>query len=161
MAHLHTFACRRIKPSFIMNWSGSLGDKIGWWTLQCTIQAWCRGFQSFQSCLRFLETHVAYVPGSKLPLFPYNRGQTHQPNSRGLYTHYKDSYSKVGWPSPILRFLTMAHMKIASLLEQPVSCGSPLWGCISPLASDCAPRPEAWKLSLRAKGRGGKHGWER
>ena len=32
--------------------------------------------------------------GSKLPLFPYNRG--HQPNSRGLYTHYKDSLLK-GW----------------------------------------------------------------
>ena len=31
------------------------------------------------------------VPGSKLPLFPYNRGWETQPNSRGLYTHYKDS----------------------------------------------------------------------
>ena len=25
----------------------------------------------------------------------------HQPNSWGLYTHYKDSLLKVGWPSPI------------------------------------------------------------
>ena len=33
-----------------------------------------------------------FVPGSKLPLFPHNRGKTHQPNSRGLYTHHKDSY---------------------------------------------------------------------
>ena len=24
--------------------------------------------------------------------FPYNRGWENQPNSRGLYTHYKDSY---------------------------------------------------------------------
>ena len=38
-------------------------------------------------------------------------GDGHQPNSRGLYTHYKDSYQKVGWPSPILRLLTMAHLK--------------------------------------------------
>ena len=29
--------------------------------------------------------------GSKLPLFPYNRGWETQPNSRGLYTHYRDS----------------------------------------------------------------------
>ena len=28
----------------------------------------------------------------QLPLFPYNRGWETQPNSRGLYTHYKDSY---------------------------------------------------------------------
>ena len=27
-------------------------------------------------------------------------GDGHQPNSRGLYTHYKDSLLKVGWPSP-------------------------------------------------------------
>ena len=27
-------------------------------------------------------------------------GDGHQPNSRGLYTHYKDSQLKVGWPSP-------------------------------------------------------------
>ena len=39
--------------------------------------------------------------GSKLPLFPYNRGWETQPNSRGLYTHYKDSLLKVGFfPSP-------------------------------------------------------------
>ena len=28
----------------------------------------------------------------QLPLFPYNRGWETQPNSRGLNTHYKDSY---------------------------------------------------------------------
>ena len=31
---------------------------------------------------------ITYVPGSKLPLFPYIIGDGHQPNSRGLYTHY-------------------------------------------------------------------------
>ena len=31
-----------------------------------------------------------YVLGSKLPLFLII-GDGHQPNSRGLYTHYKDS----------------------------------------------------------------------
>ncbi len=35
-----------------------------------------------------------YVPGSKLPLFPDNRGWETQPNSRDLYTHYKDSYER-------------------------------------------------------------------
>ena len=47
--------------------------------------------------LFFLEP---YVPGSKLPLFPYNRGWETQPNSRGLYTHYKDFVIK-GGRSPI------------------------------------------------------------
>ena len=49
---------------------------------------------------------------SKLQLFPYNRGWETQPNSRGLYTHYKDSVIK-GGRSPIrkkTRLLTMAHM---------------------------------------------------
>ena len=37
-----------------------------------------------------------------LPVFPYNRGWANQPNTRGLYTHYKDSLLKVGGlPSPI------------------------------------------------------------
>ncbi len=48
-----------------------------------------------------LQQKSGYVPGSKLPLFPYLIGDGHQPNSRGLYTHYKDSLLKVGWPSPI------------------------------------------------------------
>ena len=38
------------------------------------------------------DFQVPSVPGSKLPLFPYSRGWETQPNSRGLYTHYKDSY---------------------------------------------------------------------
>ena len=34
----------------------------------------------------------------QLPIFPYNRWRDGiQPNSRGLYTHYKDSLLKVGW----------------------------------------------------------------
>ena len=33
-----------------------------------------------------------FVLGSKLPLIPYMVGDGHQPNSRGLYTHYNDSY---------------------------------------------------------------------
>ena len=40
-------------------------------------------------------------------------GDGHQPNSRGLYTHYKDSLLKVGGlPSPIQGVLTLAHMLI-------------------------------------------------
>ena len=38
---------------------------------------------------------LAYVMGSKLPLFSYGR-DGHQPYSRALYTHYKDSLLKVG-----------------------------------------------------------------
>ena len=34
------------------------------------------------------------VPGSKLPLFPYNRGWSSTQVRRGLYTHYKDSIMK-------------------------------------------------------------------
>ena len=36
-----------------------------------------------------------YMLGSKLPFFSYGR-DGHQPYSRGLYTHYKDSLLKVG-----------------------------------------------------------------
>ena len=40
------------------------------------------------------------MPGSKLPLF-HIIGDGHQPNSRGLYTHYKDSYCSGGiFPIP-------------------------------------------------------------
>ena len=31
----------------------------------------------------------------------YVIGDSHQPNSTGVYTHYKDSLSRVGWPFPI------------------------------------------------------------
>ena len=37
----------------------------------------------------------------QLPLLPDNGGWENQPKSRGLYTHYRDSLLKVGWPSPI------------------------------------------------------------
>ena len=45
-------------------------------------------------------SHCSYVLGSKLALF-HVIGDGHQPNSRGLYTYYKDSLLKVRWPSPI------------------------------------------------------------
>ena len=38
-----------------------------------------------------LNSHYFHIIGDKLI----------NPNSRGLYTHYKDSLLKVGWPSPI------------------------------------------------------------
>ena len=47
-----------------------------------------------------MQNIESYVPGSKLPLFPYNRGWETQRNSRGLYIHYKDSVIK-GGRSPI------------------------------------------------------------
>ena len=48
--------------------------------------------------LRVSESKFPYVLGSKLTLFPYIIGDGHQPNSRGLYTHYKHSLLKVGDP---------------------------------------------------------------
>ena len=56
--------------------------------------------------------------GSKLPLFPYNRGWETQPNNRVLYTNYEDSVIK-GGRSPIpkkMRLFTMAQM---SSVENP------------------------------------------
>ena len=53
---------------------------------------------------------VTCVPGSKLPII----GDGHQPNSRGLYTHYKDSVIKSGrFPIPNIRsWSTLAHVKV-------------------------------------------------
>ena len=43
------------------------------------------------------ELRTQYVLGSKLPIIYFHIiGDGHQPNSRGLYTHYKDSLLKVG-----------------------------------------------------------------
>ena len=68
-----------------------------------------------------------YVPGSKLPLFPYNRGLSSTQVRRGLYTHYKDSVIK-GGRSPIpnkTRLLTMAHIGTshipATYKDQPMA----------------------------------------
>ena len=52
-----------------------------------------------------VKDEVSYVLGSKLPLFSYNRGQTHQPKSVGVYIpiidHFnKDSLLKVGFSHP-------------------------------------------------------------
>ena len=67
--------------------------------------------------------------------FPYNRGwekSTHQPNSRGLYTHCKDSVIK-GGRSPIpnkTRLLTMAHMFFSGVevdLVEAETRNPPIW----------------------------------
>ena len=50
-------------------------------------------------CVQSIGNPVSYVLGSKLPSFPYRTG-CHQPNNRGLYTHFKDSLLKVGWVYP-------------------------------------------------------------
>ena len=46
------------------------------------------------------NAHAICAIGSKLPVFPYNRGWETQPNSRGLYTHYKGSVIKGGMTIP-------------------------------------------------------------
>ena len=64
-----------------------------------------------------------YVPGSKPPIM-----SIYQPNSRGVYTHYKDSVIKGGiFPIPnILTTLTMAHISVKDtspkqVMNQPTS----------------------------------------
>ena len=50
-------------------------------------------------CMNFPEKlgeKPPYVPGSKLPLRPYNRGWSSTQVRGGLYTHYKDSVIKGG-----------------------------------------------------------------
>ena len=54
----------------------------------------------FEAIAKRKETSIQVGELSKLPLFSYGR-DGHQPYSRGLYTHYKDSLLKVEWPSPI------------------------------------------------------------
>ena len=51
-----------------------------------------------QVALRILTWPTCAI-GSKLPWFQYGRGWENQPNNRVLYTHYKDSLLKLGWPS--------------------------------------------------------------
>ena len=46
---------------------------------------------------------AAYVRSGLNSHYFHIIGDGHQPNSRGLYTHYKDSLLKVGWPSPTKR----------------------------------------------------------
>ena len=53
-----------------------------------------------------------------------NRGWENQPNSRGLYTHYKDSLLKVGFfPSPM-----KAHRLIVTFVEIMLDCSNPKAG---------------------------------
>ncbi len=45
----------------------------------------------------------------QLPFFPHGR-DGHQPNSRGLYTHYEDSLLKVGWVYPQYKEFRLWHI---------------------------------------------------
>ena len=58
-----------------------------------------------------LSSKTIYVPGSKLPCFFHITGDGYQPNSRGLYTHYKDfpsqGFDDVRLPFPLPPLLTM------------------------------------------------------
>ena len=64
------------------------------WLVQMTcLRPWGVGWPIFHGrTVSFWECNfiVSYVLGSKLTLFSYGR-DGHQPYSRGLYTHYKDS----------------------------------------------------------------------
>ena len=48
----------------------------------------------------------------------------HQPNSRGLYTHYKDSLLKVGWVYPRYKELrkTLAHVMVDAAGREHPTC---------------------------------------
>ena len=64
---------------------------------------WGRTFT--EKYLRMYEIHSVYnqeghVLGSINSLYFHIIGDGHQPNSRGLYNHYKDSLLKVGWVYP-------------------------------------------------------------
>ena len=48
---------------------------------------------SFPGCNSQILFGLTCVPGSKLPLVPYNRGWS-STQCRGLYTRYKDSYQR-------------------------------------------------------------------
>ena len=62
--------------------------------------------------------------GSKLPVISYGR-DGHHPYSSGLYTHYKDSPLKVGWPSPILGVQTLVHIGLWPLSDSEWCCSYP------------------------------------
>ena len=83
-----------------------------WSNLIFNMNVWKeKWYISIRSCYGCIQIHLENVTflcpmsvppmflhelGSKLPLFPYNIGDGHQPNNRVLYTHYKDSLLKVG-----------------------------------------------------------------
>ncbi len=97
----------------------------------------------------------------QLPLFPYNRGWETQPNSRGLYTHYKDSLLKGGMTIPQKNATTLTMAQYVSLFylhfgcrfsQAAVATGATdewrippwPWAILSWLASLLEPLPGGW-----------------
>ena len=70
-----------------------LGD--GKWTMKHEVQLHKMPDQTWK-----IWDMVVLLVFTKLPCnFPV-LGDDHQPNNMGLKTHYKDSLSRMGWPSP-------------------------------------------------------------
>ena len=53
-------------------------------------------------------------------LWDFVLGDRHQPYSRGLYTHYKDSLLKVGWPFPNLTYATLHDTALVNQFGRPI-----------------------------------------
>ena len=63
----------------------------------CNLDLWICQWHSRDLCLR--DQWMWGYAYHCIPLISIGDG--HEPSSRGLYSHYKDSLLKVGWPSPI------------------------------------------------------------
>ena len=59
------------------------------------------------------------MPGSKLPLFPYNRGETHQPNSVGVYIPIRIPIPIEGGRFPIPNIATFDHGTCVFMFVDP------------------------------------------
>ncbi len=85
--------------SSILHWSA-------WWRF-CGADGLARWEDDYQDWrLKVFVSFVAWWEASHVcwglnSHYIHVKGDGHQPNSRGLYTHYEDSPLKVGWPSPI------------------------------------------------------------
>ncbi len=109
---------------------------VSFWGVKAYFQV---GTVSFRECI------YRFVLGSKLPLFSHGR-DGHQPNSRGLYTHYKDSYKR--WDDhPQYSDFWPWHI---SVLSQPLVTSTRLAGCLkAPLSTTLVAQPMRWAVYRR------------
>ncbi len=100
-----------------------------------------------------------HVLGSKLALFPYNRGMVINPivsNSRGLYTHIRIPLFKVGWPSqykefrPYHKWIGFNHQGLKRwTLTKMVNFHSMNWSKVQRMYQSLQVDCESWILMLQ------------